>query len=45
MTKHKFEQNKMFPNWENTEETTKQHQIKKHLQKLKHSEHVYFGTD
>ena len=31
MMKHKFEQNKTLPNWENAEETTKQHQIKKHL--------------
>ena len=31
MTKHKFGQNKTLPNQENAEETTKQHQIKKHL--------------
>ena len=31
MMKHKFEQNKMLSNQENIEETTKQHQIKKHL--------------
>ena len=29
--KHKFGQNKMLPNQENTKETTKQHQIEKHL--------------
>ena len=38
--KHKFGQNKMLPNQENTEETTKQHQIKKHLQKSKYSHNL-----
>ena len=37
MMKHKFGQNKTLSNWENAEETTKQHQIKKHLQESKHS--------
>ena len=37
MMKHKFGQNKMLPNWENAEETTKLHQIEKHLQESKHS--------
>ena len=40
MTKHKFGQNKMLSNQENTEETTKQHQIKKHLQESKHSHNL-----
>ena len=40
MTKHKFGQNKTLPNQENTEETTKQHQIKKHLQESKHSHNL-----
>ena len=31
ITTHKFGQNKTFPNRENAEETTKQHQIEKHL--------------
>ena len=34
--KHKFGQNKTLPNQENAEETTKQHQIEKHLWELKH---------
>ena len=38
--KHKFGQNKMLPNWKNTEETTKQHQIEKHLRKSKHSQNL-----
>ena len=31
MMKHKFGQNKTLSNRKNTEETTKQHQIEKHL--------------
>ena len=42
MTKHKFEQNKTLPNQENAEETTKQHQIEKHLQELKHFYNLIF---
>ena len=38
--KHKFGQNKTLPNWENAEETTKQHQIEKHLRESKHSHNL-----
>ena len=40
MMKHKFGQNKTLPNQENAEETTKQHQIKKHLWESKHSHNL-----
>ena len=40
MMKHKFGQNKTLPNQENAEETTKQHQIEKHLQESKHSHNL-----
>ena len=40
VTKHKFGQNKTLPNRENAEETTKQHQIEKHLRESKHSHNL-----
>ena len=38
--KHKFGQNKTLLNQANTEETTKQHQIEKHLRESKHSHNL-----
>ena len=45
MTKHKFGQNKTLFNQGNTEETTKQYQIKKHLQESKHSHNLTIPSE